>query len=258
MASVVDAPLLIDGDAGRDGRATVARDPDMADRGCARRQIHDDRIAVEGWESETDGIGAERRIDPAGRMHARRNGVRECHSDEPGARDAFDMGAKHKNVAGADQADGRDTRDLRLLDRHIDGKSGAHMASPAVAIDLRSGGCLSCNAWAGTAIQAARLQVSDDGKEMVGSLDAMATKIGFDQPVRNDARVFRVATQGNQYPVQEVAQDIGRHGDRFQRISPQVLSDIANRGPIRRWMMRQLDPLMRLFAAIHRSAAAAR
>src|SRR5437588_7251022 len=58
---------LIDGDAGRDGRATVACDPDMADRGCARRQIHDDRIAVAAWESETDGIGAERWIDPAGR-----------------------------------------------------------------------------------------------------------------------------------------------------------------------------------------------
>jgi hypothetical protein len=192
----------------------------MANCQCARRQIDDDRIAVEGWESESDWIGAERRIDPTGRMHAGRNGIRECHSDQPGARNAFDIGTEHEDIAGADQTDSRNAGGFRLLDCHIDGKSATHMPSTAVAIDLRRSGCLACNARVGPAIQPASLQVGDDGVDMVRSLDAMAAKIRFDQPVRDDARVFCVATQGNEYPTQEVVQDIRRYVDRFHRVSP--------------------------------------
>ena len=128
---------------GREPLALVVRDPSLALRDHARRQIEDHRRAPRDRDADRERVGAEARVAPAPRRHDRaRDHVDEVHRDQARGHRHLGPGADAAQVVRVRERDDAAAVRLRSRDAEFHRLVADHLAEAGVAVEREQGGAV--------------------------------------------------------------------------------------------------------------------
>jgi hypothetical protein len=162
----------------------------------ARRQIDDDRVCAGDGKSERDRIGAEQRVDAAGRMDTHRMGIREDDPDHACIGHDLCIVAEPKYVATTDQRNRANASIFRLFDRQLSRGHAGDMTGATVAIDARRRSRLVRDPCLNASVQSPGAQLAHGRIDVVGALDVMTMQIGVYRTVCAELGIFGGAASG--------------------------------------------------------------